>query len=89
MRILFNHAVENEYLQVTPMKGKLSKASKLKQPAILREDQWRQLLLTAIQTDKDLDQSKTKQEVWVFKLCTVIVNKLHDCHSVNKELVQI
>ena len=55
LRILFNHAVENEYLQVTPMKGKLSKASKLKKPAILREDQWRQLLLTAIQTDKDLD----------------------------------
>jgi len=55
LRILFNHAVEKEYIQVSPMKGKLSKATKLKKPAILREDQWRQLLLTAIQTDKELD----------------------------------
>lgn len=55
LRILFNHAVENGYLQVTPIKGKLSKPAKLNKPSILREEQWRQLLLTAIQTDKDLD----------------------------------
>ena len=55
IRILFNYAVEKEYLKQSPMKGKLSKAPKLKKPAILREDQWRQLLLTAIETDSDLD----------------------------------
>ena len=55
LRILFNYAVEKEYLKQSPMKGKLSKAPKLKKPAILREDQWRQLLLTAIETDSDLD----------------------------------
>jgi integrase len=33
----------------------LSDAPTLKKPAILREEQWRQLLLTAIQTDKELD----------------------------------
>lgn len=55
LRILFNFAVERGYIKSSPMIGKLSDAPKLKKPAILREDQWRQLLLTAIQTDKDLD----------------------------------
>ena len=36
------------------MKGKLSKAPKLKKPAILNESEWRNLLLSAITTDKEL-----------------------------------
>ena len=36
------------------MIGKLS-APKLQKPKILREDQWRQLILTAVATDEDLD----------------------------------
>ncbi|MBT3638348.1 MAG: tyrosine-type recombinase/integrase [Opitutae bacterium] len=55
LRILFNYAVERGYLNSSPMIGKLSDAPKLNKPAILREDQWRQLLLTAIQTDSTLD----------------------------------
>jgi integrase len=55
LRILFNYAVERGYLKSSRMDGKLSKAPPLKKPAILREKQWRQLLLTAIQTDKELD----------------------------------
>jgi integrase len=54
LRILFNYAVERGYLKTTPMIGKLSDAPMLKKPAILREDQWRQLLLTAIATEKEL-----------------------------------
>ena len=37
LRILFNHALENEYLQVTPIKGKLSKATKLKKRRFLEK----------------------------------------------------
>jgi len=55
LRILFNYAVERGYLKSSPMIGNLSDAPTLKKPAILREEQWRQLLLTAIQTDKELD----------------------------------
>ena len=36
------------------MKGKLSKAPSLKKPAILKESEWRQLLLTAIETEEEL-----------------------------------
>ena len=54
LRILFNYAVERGYLKSTPMIGKLSDAPILNKPAILREEQWRQLLLTAIATDKEL-----------------------------------
>lgn len=54
LRILFNYAVERGYIKSTPMIGKLSDPPILKKPAILREDQWRQLLLTAIATEKDL-----------------------------------
>ena len=53
LRILFNYAVEKEYIKSSPMKGKLSKAPSLKKPAILKEDQWRQLLLTAIETEEE------------------------------------
>ena len=54
LRILFNFAVERGYLKSTPMIGKLSDAPLLNKPAILREDQWRHLLLSAIATDKEL-----------------------------------
>ena len=54
LRILFNHAVEKEYIKSSPMKGKLSKAPSLKKPAILKEGEWRQLLLTAIETEEEL-----------------------------------
>lgn len=54
LRILFNFAVEKEYLTQSPMKGKLSKAGKLKKPEILNEDQWRNLLRTAIETEDEL-----------------------------------
>ena len=54
LRILFNHAVEKEYIKSSPMKGKLSKAPSLKKPAILKESEWRQLLLTAIETEEEL-----------------------------------
>ena len=55
MRILFNYAVERGYLNSSPMIGKLSDAEKINKPKILREDEWRQLLLTAIETDSTLD----------------------------------
>ena len=55
LRILFNYAVERGYLKSSPMIGNLSDAPTLKKPAILREEQWRQLLLVAIQTDNELD----------------------------------
>lgn len=55
LRILFNYAVEKEFIKSTPMKGKLSKAPKLKKPAILNESEWRNLLLSAITTDKKLN----------------------------------
>ena len=53
LRILFNYAVEKEFIKSTPMKGKLSKVPKLKKPAILNESEWRNLLLSAITTDKE------------------------------------
>ena len=54
LRILFNYAVERGYLKSSPMIGKLS-APKLQKPEILGEEQWRQLILTAVATDQDLD----------------------------------
>ena len=45
---------EKEYLSQSPLKGKLSKAGKLKKPEILNEDQWRSLLEKAIQTEDEL-----------------------------------
>jgi integrase len=55
LRILFNYAVQRGYINSSPMIGKLSDSPKLKKPVILREDQWRQLLLTAVETDHELD----------------------------------
>jgi integrase len=55
LRILFNHAVERGYLKSSPMIGKLSDAPILNKPVILQEAQWRQLLLTAVETDAELD----------------------------------
>ena len=55
IRILFNYAVERGYLKTSPMIGKLSDAKALNKPVILREDQWRKLLLAASSTDKELD----------------------------------
>ena len=54
LRILFNYAVERGYLNSSPMIGKLA-PKKINSPKILREDEWRQLLLTAIETDSTLD----------------------------------
>ncbi len=54
MRILFNYAVDEEYLKQSPMKGKLPFPPHLKTPVILKENQWRQLLLTAIETEEEL-----------------------------------
>ena len=55
LRILFNYAVEKDYLKASPMIGKLSKAPKHKKPTILSEKQWRKLILTAVNTDHELD----------------------------------
>ena len=55
IRILFNYAVQRDYLKTSPMIGKLSDAKALTKPSILKEEQWRQLILTAVETDKELD----------------------------------
>jgi integrase len=55
LRILFNYAVEKDYIKVSPMTGKLSKAPKHKKPTFLEERQWRKLLVEAVATDHELD----------------------------------
>jgi integrase len=54
LRILFNFAVQRGYIKTSPMIGKLSKRPDPNTPVIFREDQWRQLLLTAIETEDEL-----------------------------------
>jgi hypothetical protein len=39
--------------------------------------------------EQHLDQTKGEHQVWVFKLVAMVVHKLHHCHGVYKELVEV
>lgn len=54
IRMLFNYAVERDYIKSSPMKGKLSAAPVLKKPKVLADKQWQKLFHVAIETEDEL-----------------------------------
>jgi integrase len=53
-KILFNYAVKQKYLKRNPIEQSLPKLAQ-KNPTILRDNEWRNLLLTALHTDAKED----------------------------------